>query len=334
MRALLPPPDAIFDPVTRAPRVGSYRGGLPRVDLSPLAPSALARLVQRKTWTYVAIASEQVFIAIAVVRLGYLANAFAFVFDKANRRMLADRTALGPPFAASLGDVGGEGSHARVRLPGAFVRIERPRGETATTVEATFRGIEVHARLESAATPPAIAAIVPIPGGVLSTTEKRMLLAVKGEATVLGRTLALDGALAGYDYTHGLLARRTTWRWGFALGRAQGGERVGLNLVEGFVGEPECALWLGGELLPMAEGRFTFNADRPLDPWRVQTVDGAVDLRFVPGAAHSDHTNLGVLVSRFVQPVGTYSGTIRAPDGRVLELDGVLGVTEDQDMLW
>jgi hypothetical protein len=201
-------------------------------------------------------------------------------------------------------------------------------------VEVAFRGVDVHARLESSAAPPAISAVALIPGGVVCTTEKRLLLAVKGEATVLGRSIPLDGALAGYDYTHGLLARRTTWRWGFALGRAQSGERVGLNLVEGYVGEGECALWLDGELVPLAEGRFTFDAARPLDPWRVRTADGAVDLTFSPGAAHSDHTNLGVIASRFVQPVGVYSGTIRVPDGRVLVVDGVLGVTEDQDMLW
>src|ERR1700733_3981090 len=32
MRELLPAPDSIVDPATRLPRLGSYRGGLPRVD--------------------------------------------------------------------------------------------------------------------------------------------------------------------------------------------------------------------------------------------------------------------------------------------------------------
>jgi Protein of unknown function (DUF2804) len=334
MRALLTPPASILDPITRAPRVGSYRGGLPRVDLSPLAPGALGRLLKHKRWTYVGLASDEVFIAIAVAHLGYIANAFAFVFDRATRRMLVDRASLAPPFAASVGDTGGEGSLARVRLPGASVRIERPLGETAIRVQAAFRGLEVDARLETAAAPPAISAIVPVQGGLLNTTEKRLLLAVTGEATVLGRSLSLDGSLAGYDYTSGLLARRTIWRWAFALGRAQSGELVGLNLVEGFVGEAECALWIDGELIPLSEGRFGFNAARPLAPWEVRTADGSVDLRFAPGAAHADRTNLGLIASRFAQPVGLYSGTIRAPDGRELHLDSVLGVTEDQDMLW
>ncbi|AGP37843.1 DUF2804 domain-containing protein [Sorangium cellulosum] len=331
MRELVTAPDAILDPITGAARVGSYRGELPRVDLSPLALRGLDRLLKHKRWTYVAIASDEVFIAVAVVHLGYLAITFGVAFDKAGRRLLVDRSTFCPPFAASVGDAGGS---ARAWLPPAQVRIERPRGEARAAVTAALRGLELEARLSARAAPQALSAVAEAPGGVLIATEKRLLLGVEGEASVLGRRISLDGALASYDYTSGLLPRRTTWRWALALGRAESGERVGLNVGEGFIGDAECAIWLDGELIPLAEGRFTFDAARPLDPWRVRTVDGAVDLRFVPGAAHSNHTNLGLVASEFMQPIGLYSGTIRLPEGRHLELRDVLGVTEDQDITW
>ncbi|WP_437497037.1 DUF2804 domain-containing protein [Sorangium sp. So ce1099] len=334
MRELTTPPDAIFDPITGAARVGSYRGELPRVDLAQIAPRTLDRVLKHKRWTYVAIASDEVFIAAAVVHLGYLANTFGVVFDKAGRRLLVDRSTFGPPFAASVGDVGGEGSSARAWLPRGRVRIERPRGQASVTVTAAFRGLDLHARLDSRVAPPAISVISEAPGGVLIATEKRQLLGVEGEASVLGRRITLDGALASYDYTSGLMPRRTTWRWAIAMGRAQSGERVGLNVGEGFVGDAECALWVDGDLFPLPEGRFTFDAARPLDPWHVRTADGSVDLRFIPGAAHSNHTNLGVLASEFLQPIGLSSGTVRVPDGRVLELRDVLGVAEDQVITW
>ena len=181
----------------------------------------------------------------------------------------------------------------------------------------------------------------------MNVTEKRALLAARGEVTVHGQRRSLHDALGGYDYTHGLLARRTKWRWAFALGRAKTGERVAFNLVQGFVGEPECAAWVNGDVFPLREGRFELDRDEPLAEWRVSTADGAVDLRFKPGAMHSDHKNLGVVASRFVQPVGVYAGTMRlggsavggssaaaAMAGRELVLEGVLGVTEDQDVLW
>jgi hypothetical protein len=179
----------------------------------------------------------------------------------------------------------------------------------------------------------AIAPVGPSRDGLVNVTEKRALLPVSGELTVRGRRRRLDGALGGYDYTHGLLARRTMWRWAYALGRAKSGERVGFNLVQGFVGEPECTAWVDGEVFPMREGRFAFDRDEPLSEWRVSTADGAVDLRFKPGGMHSEQKNLGLVASRFVQPAGAYSGTLRV-GAKELVLDGVLGVTEDQDVLW
>lgn len=334
MRTLLPPPDALLDPATGALRAGSFRGGLPPVDLAPLAPRRLPRFLGHKRWVYVGIASEEVYVGAAIVHLGYAANAFAFLYDRRAARMLADRAALGPPFAATVSDSAGEGARAVARLPGGRLCFERPRGETITRVEIEMGDLRVFARMDAAGAPPPISACGPVPGGVAVATEKRALLAVTGEASVAGRRVPLTGALGGQDYTNGLLPRHTTWRWAFALGRARSGERVGLNLVEGMVGEAECALWIERELFPLAEGRFSFDRARPLEPWRVQTADGAVDLRFTPGGMHADRTNLGLIRSRFLQPAGVYSGVIRAADGRALELDGVLGVVEDQDMLW
>ena len=80
-------------------------------------------------------------------------------------------------------------------------------------------------------------------------------------------------------------------------------------------------------------GALAFDRDNPLAEWRISTADGAVDLRFTPGGMHSETKNLGVIASRFVQPAGVYRGTMRV-GGRELVLERVLGVSEDQDVLW
>jgi len=59
-----------------------------------------------------------------------------------------------------------------------------------------------------------------------------------------------------------------------------------------------------------------------------------VDLKFSPGGVHAQHKNFGVIASRFIQPLGTFSGVVRTADGRELVLDEVLGVVEDQDVRW
>jgi Protein of unknown function (DUF2804) len=347
MRTLVAPPRSVVDPMTRAPHAGSFRGGLPRVvDLAPLdtgepglVADALFRFTHRKRWLYGAVAAGEAFIGFAVVQLGYVANCFAFAFDRGAGRMLADWSKIGPAFFAEVGDRPAEGALARFAIPfaGPSVRFGRGIGEKSLHLEIRSPELDVDARFAADGMPPAIGAIVAIEGGsrgLCNATEKGVLMAVTGEARAAGRRIALDGGLGGYDYTQGYLARHTSWRWGFAMGRAQSGERVGLNLVEGFIGEPECAVWIEDEVYPLSEGRFTFDALRPRDPWQVATAGGEVDLKFEPGGMHAEHQNLGVVSSRFVQPVGSFSGTIRLEGRAPLVLEKVLGVAEDQDVLW
>ena len=334
MRTLEPAPDAVVDDRGR-PRFGSYSGRLPSVDLSTVA-GVLRRVKREKRWVYVGIASEDTYVALLIARLGYAANVFAYALDATSMRMMGTRSFLAPPTSCQVASGSGADAVATFRFRGSHASVKRGDARGALVVDAELAGFSLHATLDATDAPPAITAIAPVGPSdkvLVNTTEKRTLLVANGELTVDGKRRPLVDALAGYDYTNGILARRTTWRWAFGLGRAKTGERVGFNLVQGFVGEPECALWVDGELLPLAEGRFAFDADNPLTEWRVSTADGALDLRFAPGGMHSEAKNLGLVASRFVQPAGAFRGTIRA-GSRTLEIERMLGVTEDQDVLW
>ncbi len=338
MRTLLPRPEALVDPSTRALQTGSFHGGLPRVVASHLAGKGpLFRVAHEKRWIYAAVATDEVFIGAAVVKLGYAANTFAFAYDKTAGRMQVSRSAVGPPFAADVGDSSGAGAHAHFKLFGARVEMDRAAQGRDLRFEVELPDLHVSARLNSARVPPPIGAVAHLEGGaggLFNATEKTVLHEVVGEAVAAGKHYSLDGGLGGYDYTSGYLARKTKWRWAFLLGRARSGVRVALNLVQGFVGEPECAVWVGDDLVPVSEGRFEFDPARPLSPWWVTTADKEVDLRFTPGGMHSEDKNLGLVVSKFVQPVGTFSGTLHLPGRDTIELDRVLGVVEDQDVTW
>jgi Protein of unknown function (DUF2804) len=340
MRALSPRPDAVFDPATGALRTGSYRGGLPPVDPAPLCKGTLFRVAHEKRWMYLAVAAEDLLVAVAVVRLGYAANAFAFAFDRAKGAMVASYTATTPSFAATVGDTGGEGCLARLRWVGAGLSFERGHHERDYRLEVATEELRISARLSTEGAPPAIGAVVSLdavgagPDGLFNATEKRALLPVVGEVLARGKHYSLDGGLGGVDFTFGFLARRTTWRWAFALGRARTAERVSLNLVQGFVGPAECAVWVDGEVYPVSAGVVTFDEGNVLAPWQVRTEGGEVDLRFEPGAVHTEEHDYRVVASRFLQPVGSFSGTIHLPGRAPLELYRVLGVVEDQAVTW
>jgi hypothetical protein len=335
VRTLRPAPRSFLDPGTGLPAFGSYAGPLPPVELgtSELARGAFARLTRRKKWLYLAIASEDLWISMAIVRMGYASSAFAYVFDHRAGRMAADRTALGPPQAATVADdAHADGVLARFSFGGTTAVVNR-RSDTCE-VRASFGSserVEVDAVLDASVAPPAVAAIATLTPGRASATEKRALAAVRGTAVVSGRRVSLDGALGAYDYTHGLMPRRTRWRWAFAMGRAKGGEPVAVNLVQGFVGEGECAAFVAEGVRPLGEARISYDEGHPERDWKIDAE--GVGLTFRPGAVHVQRTNLGFVRSRFLQPVGRFHGRIEA-GGRDVVLEGVPGVVEDQDVLW
>jgi hypothetical protein len=325
---LAPAPETFLDPRTSAPRYGAFAGSLPPVQLGRLG--IRDRIARRKRWVYAAMTTDELWLSMVIVRTGYAATAFAFLYDRAGKRMLFDESALGPaPFAHVTDDFHAAGMLAKFGMGKTRLTIDRRASTLALRIR--MRGLDVDAVIDERSGAPGITAIAPLGGTLLNATEKRALLAVTGEVRCGQRVMALAGGVAGYDYTHGLLPRHTKWRWGFALGKAESGEKFGFNVVEGFVGEAECAAFLGDEVVPIREPRFELDADAPLRPWRL--VGDGMDLSFEPGGVHAQTTNLVFVKSRFIQPVGTFTGTVRVRD-RAVRVASLAGVVEDQDVLW
>jgi hypothetical protein len=182
----------------------------------------------------------------------------------------------------------------------------------------------VNARLEETAASGTLCAISPIEGGVANCTHKTSCLLASGTAVAGGTTFEFDGYGAALDHTSGLLARDTRWRWASAAGRG-----IGLNLVEGFNGPVENAVWVDGRIQPVGEAEFRFDAEDPLAPWSIRTPDGAVDLTFAPEGVRVENKNLVFAVSRYVQPIGTFTGTACG-----VRVEGLPGVTEDHHARW
>lgn len=356
MRTLVTPPDAVlrssappplrFD-LARDVAIGSYAGALPRVDWSDALRAAgkgpIFRTLHDKRWIYVALRDGPLFVGAAVVRTGYASNALLWAWDAREPGLLDERVVLGSAGAASVTDDGPGARRAAFRAGGVriaidddSIAIDAPRGASPGPSERSASSSPDHAfhvQLAIAPDPaPPIAAIAAIPGGLASATQKHVARA-SGEIVVGGTRRLVTGAQVGFDYTQGLLARHTTWRWAFAMGADGAGRRVAFNLVQGFVGEAECGLWVGDRLEPVGEATFDLDVDRPERPWTIRTSCGALDLVFEPSAMHNQKRDMVLVKSRFLQPAGRFTGTIRSRGEALQDLD-LLGVAEDQDLVW
>jgi hypothetical protein len=318
-----------------APATGRYAGRISTIDWrglsGPFQRSWLWRRLHHKRWQYVGLGNDELFIGLAIVDLGWTCTAFAYAFDRQSKSLLANWRQDGlPGLQCSVSDQPLTDCHSWFRGPAARLSLQHGAGDLLS-LNVQVAGLELQAELSLLDAAPMLLAIGPIEhGGVAHATQKTSALSVKGDVYVNGRRYALDQAIASVDSSNGLLARNTDWRWACAHDKA-----VGFNLQSGYFGAHENALWLHGALIPLGAARFEFDPKRPLAPWRVRTDDGLLDLSFSPEGARQEDRNLGIAASHYIQPVGTFSGMVKAAsDAPPYAVSGLLGVTEDHQSRW
>lgn len=307
------------------PRCGRFAGLAREVDWSALAPpfarSAWWRRFHHKRWHYVALSTPEVFCAVAIVDVGWTNTAFAYVFDRRARRLVAEFSQDGlPGLTAALADRAQDASRFRFLHTAIEVGPDHLRLRCRDfSIDATFAGAA-----------PVLLAVGEPAGGAVHATQKSGGLAMQGTVSVRGTTWTLDGGSASYDYSNGLLARETAWRW--ASAHAPG---LGFNLQAGYFGASENALWIDARLWPLGPAIFDYTPGDASAPWHVRTEDGLLDLHFTPEGARSEDKNLVVAASRYVQPIGVFNGWVRAgADAEPVRVVNLAGVTEDHFSRW
>ncbi|MGE5047530.1 MAG: DUF2804 domain-containing protein [Deltaproteobacteria bacterium] len=312
------------------PRFGLYAGAIADAGLAALkdAPGLVQRRLMEKRWQYVFVATPEMMLALAVIDAGYLSSGICAVFDRGSRRLLVDENPVLPPLCAQVGDSPGKGLSARLFGPRIEARVERT--SKNISVKAKWVHAQVDLVLELGRAPPPISAVAPVGvEGRFDFTQKTVLVPAEGEVRSANVRFPVRGQLAGLDYTHGLLARDTAWRWAFGCGRS-GSREAGFNFSEGFLqGEGENAVWLDGEPRAVGPVSFTFDPASPMGPWRIRSQDGRVDLAFQPEGFRAQAVDLKLVLSRYLQPFGTFTGVL---DG--VRIDGLPGVTEDHTARW
>ncbi|MES2014870.1 MAG: DUF2804 domain-containing protein [Pseudomonadota bacterium] len=312
------------------PLFGRYCGSAASFDWAALAApyrrSAWWRHFHHKRWHYVSLATDELFCAVAIVDLGWTSTAFAYAFDRRQRKVVAAFEQDGVPgLSAQLADHVGGASRFRFLSQRIAIEATGPGAWRLTlrcgqfVIDAAFAGQR-----------PLLLAVGAVDGGSVHATQKSPGLALTGEVRIGTRRASLDGGVASIDYSNGLLARETDWRWACAHSL-----ELGFNLQAGYFGANENALWLDGQIIPLAAAHFTFDARDPLAPWQIATADGLLELAFTPEGARSADKNLLVAASHYVQPIGTFNGVARPARGAPgVAIKQLAGVTEDHRSRW
>ncbi|MDC7698911.1 DUF2804 domain-containing protein [Vogesella indigofera] len=325
----LPPAPARLVHERGVPAFGMYRGTVEQLSWQALkAPLAkqLTRQLHHKRWQYAAIGHADFFIGVAVVDTGWCGSAFAYLFDRRRRELVASFSSNGLPLVStrienrSFGD-------ATFRQGRNCIAFRRADNRLELTVNTPALQLAAHIALPA---PHSVMAAIAPANWLAHATHKSSALPISGFADCGGRQLVLDDAIASLDASNGLLARDTAWRWASAHDH-----RIGFNLQQGYMGDAENAVWLDGVPHRVGAARFDFDAAQPLTPWQIRTDDGAVALTFTPEGARQHDQDLLIAASRYLQPIGCFSGRIIHPHtGVAHEVSQLLGITEDHHSRW
>lgn len=305
------------------PAFGTHAGRFADTDLrlGERGVGWLHRAVSEKRWQWFAAFDDPMCLGGAVVDAGAFGTAFLWVADRGTGDLLVDADLVVPAPLVTVATEPASGVVARVDLPRRRLRITRT-GD-AVAIDARFAGADV-ALAASTADSEAVSAVCPVPdrdGGV-NVTQKETCVPVEGHVAV-DRTHTVDG-VGMFDYSHGLMARETEWRWAIGSCTAADGTPVGFNLVSGFNDGLENAVWIDGE--PEAVGEAAIEADG--DTWQATSDCGTVDVTLAVEGHREEDIDVGIIASEYDQPFGTWTGTVA---GR--EIAGV-GVAERHRAVW
>lgn len=309
---------------------GRYRAPIPDPSLGVTG----LRRWRQKEWHYSAFTTDRWFVGLGLVQLGYVANAFVYAVDRRKPEEPLEHEAMSPLGSAlrfAPSSVSGTtrwrrgADEALIQWDGAAwrVRLDVPLGGTRLRGEARM------------GTGEAMALLHPLAPDRPAYTHKAAALPLEGHLTLGGTPVDLEGGLASIDWTRSLARRETRWKWASVSTRLADGSTLGLNLSAEVYDDPgghscENAYWHDGRVTPLGGVAFHMPARPAHEAWHIRSLRGdEVDLTFQPLGAREQRLNLGLVRSDFVQPYGSFRGTVAGH-----RLDDAFGVVEDHLSVW
>lgn len=322
---------------------GVYRRAIANPNVCASGCLAPLRL---KEWHYVSVSTPRHFFACAIVRLGYAAKMFAYLVDREHPDRTVEASTLHPLSLgvrfASSSIAGRTVWHKGNRsLQIEYVQNPTPGWNLDVNLELGSVVLQGQLHIEDAE---ALALLYKLPTGNPAYTHKAAGLFLRGKLTANGQPIELTDAMAGIDWTRSVALRQTRWLWSALQGVTPQRQRVGLNLSALVYDDEngnsqENALWVDGKVYPLGGVQFVLPKDPRKQPWRIHSRSGGtkeVDLLFTPLGTREEHVHLGLIKSDFIQPYGTYQGTVCPTDSGIpsLSVGGLFGVVETHESVW
>ncbi|MCJ7706578.1 MAG: DUF2804 domain-containing protein, partial [Anaerolineales bacterium] len=303
------------------------------------------RALQRfriKRWDYYGLTTPTHYFSATLADLGYAGQVFAYVIEFETGRYHEETLTI--PFGRGMtlprNSLEGESAFedGRVRM---IFQAEAGARRLSLAWPGFDQGKGLSAEVAMALPPGHDSMVIVIPIGRNRFYYNRKINALPAQGWVQYQGERFDirpeSCLGNLDWGRGVWEYRSFWVWASASGLLADGRTLGLNLGYGFgdtSAATENALILGGRIHKLGQVDFAYTSGDFMRPWRMTSPDGRLDLQFVPFKERVARTNLAVIFSEVHQMFGRYQGRVRADDGEVVRLDGLVGFAEEHQARW
>lgn len=305
--------------------------------------SKLKRHFDYKQFQFISINCQDYLIGVAIADIRYLANAFVYVYQKQDNK-LVDQGWIKPLSFGVLTSDSVINGDTRFNTSTSKINVAIKQGKwhlrlNTKQVNADITLAELNHSLP-------IAMCSPTGYNGWTYTQKHNALDVSGMLSINGQQQDLSTALAGYDFSAGYMRRETNWSWA-SINAISGENRIGLNLATGVneTGNSENVFWLNGTRHYLPQVKFEFKRHSSLlqnnsyPAWKIYSQKNSknlahVDLTFQPLNCRKEQINAWLIKSNFRQYMGHYQGIIRDNQGNETILDHVFGLSEDHFAKW
>jgi Domain of unknown function (DUF2804), C-terminal/Domain of unknown function (DUF2804), N-terminal len=297
---------------------------------------------KEKRWCYMGIIHPDIIFGCAVVHLGYISSAFAFGFDRQKKKMV-NHSLVFPPIGQVRYDRNPENGICSYKSPRGRLILTHDKKNDKKSIDVSFYlpGKSLKANIEIIEPNGGISPmhfLMPMNDKASAFTSKTAGLKAEGKIIINKKKFDLDpeNTFAIFDWTNGFYPRKTRWNWACGAGVAGDGTPIGFNFSSGVYenGILENIVWINGIPLQQEDILFDYDAKNPEHPWQIKSKDGRVNLKFTPEGMRRANDNLGVIKSQFIQPCGSFEGSIKTRDNLCFHLLSVGGVVEEHFAKW
>ena len=294
-----------------------------------------------KRWDYYGITTPSHFFSFTISDIGYLGMVFAYIVDFEARDYYEETLALPLARGVTLPRNSQEGESRYINYTTSLRFQAEPEARTIKVNWPAFGGATLSADARLALPPEheSMTIVIPIQGRRFYYNRKVNCMPASGVIEAGGLRFELDPntCLGNLDWGRGVWAYKSFWVWASASGFLKDGRRLGLNMGYGFgdtSAASENAFLLEGRIHKLGQVDFSYSSADFMQPWKMRSPDGRLELEFTPMVERVAQTNLWVLASEVHQMFGRYDGWLVSDEGEKIQVENLIGWAEEHHAKW